>query len=96
MISANRFLTPFFFPTYTVAWFHTHTPTIHRTVGRGVGPSTGPAPSDDAVSLTRDTPGIAYDYIEDVAGSGSIPAGHPLYSTAQMYPVLSLSRRPTP
>jgi hypothetical protein len=26
-------------PTYVVAWYHTHTPTTHRTLGRAVGPS---------------------------------------------------------
>ena len=31
--------TPLDQPTYTIGWFHTHTPTTYRSVGRGVGPS---------------------------------------------------------
>jgi hypothetical protein len=65
--------------TYTVASFHTHTPTTHRTVGRAVGPSAADVAADNADDVT----GVVYDYVGD--GAGNIPAGHPLNSPAQRY-----------
>jgi len=80
--------------TYTVGWFHTHTPTTYRSVGRGVGPSVadGGWSSDPGINI----PGYAYDYVESPAGSGSIPAGHPIDSPAQIYTITPPVRRPTP
>ena len=66
---------------YIVGLFHTHTPTAFRTAGRGVGPST----ADDTVHARIDRVGIIKDYVESPAGSGSIPAGHPIGSPAQLY-----------
>lgn len=65
--------------TYTVASFHTHTPTTYRADPRDVGPSGPDAAQDAADNVT----GVVYDYTESPAGSGSIPAGHPLNSAAQ-------------
>jgi hypothetical protein len=66
---------------YTVASFHTHTPTTFRPVGRPVGPS-GP---DNAADTSDDVVGVVYDYVGSPAGSLNIPAGHPLASAAQLY-----------
>ncbi len=81
-------------PTYTVAWYHTHTPTTHRSVGRGVGPSPedGLFGSHNSINI----PGYAHDYIESPAGSGAIPAAHPLNSSAKIYNITPPDRRPTP
>jgi hypothetical protein len=68
-------------PTYTVGLFHTHTPTTFRTVGRGVGPSS----ADESFHNSNDVVGVVYDYVESPAGSGNIPAGHPLASPATRY-----------
>ncbi|MBM3744502.1 MAG: DUF4157 domain-containing protein [Acidobacteria bacterium] len=67
--------------TYTVASFHTHTPTAFRTVPRVVGPSG----ADQTADNHDDVAGVVYDYVESPAGSGSIPAGHPIGSAAQRY-----------
>lgn len=77
--------------TYTVASFHTHTPTTFRPVGRPVGPSG----ADNAADTSDDVTGIVYDYVESPAGSGSIPAGHPLNSPARRYQS-GPARRSTP
>lgn len=69
--------TPLDTPTYTVASFHTHTPTFYRTVGRGVGPSGG----DHAADTSDNVTGVVYDYVGDA--SGNAPAGWPLHSPAQ-------------
>ena len=66
---------------YTVAHFHTHTPTTYRTVGRPIGP-TG---ADNNYYNSQNVTGIVYDYIESPAGSGNIPAGHPEGAAAQHY-----------
>lgn len=67
---------------YTVGLFHTHTPMTYRTGGtRDVGPS-GP---DNRFHTSNKVVGIVYDYVESPAGSGSIPAGHPLDSAAKLY-----------
>jgi hypothetical protein len=66
-------------PTYTVASFHTHTPTTFRLVGRPVGPSL----ADHAAEISRDVVGVLFDYIA-VSGE-EIPAGHPLNSPATRY-----------
>ena len=68
--------------TYTVGLFHTHTPMTHRTGGaRGVGPSG----ADNRFHTSNNVVGVVYDYVESPAGSGTIPAGHPLDSAAQLY-----------
>ena len=67
--------------TYTVASFHTHTPTTYRTVGRPVGPSD----ADRRQDASDDVAGVAYDCVESPAGSGRIPPGHPLDGPAQRY-----------
>jgi hypothetical protein len=66
---------------YTVGLFHTHTPTAFRPTGRGVGPSN----ADENFHQAADVAGIIYDYVESPAGSGNIPAGHPIGSPAQLY-----------
>ena len=93
--------TPLDQPTYTVGWFHTHTPTTYRSLGRPAGPSGGPGPPptfDYSWSARPDIciPGYAYDYTESPAGSGSIPAAHPINSAAQIYTITPPVRRPTP
>ena len=86
--------TPFDEPIYTIAWFHTHTPTTYRTDGRGVGPSTPDRnwSTDSNINI----PGFVYDYVESPSGSGQIPAGHPINSPAQVYPITPPSNRPVP
>jgi hypothetical protein len=79
-------------PTYTVAWYHTHTPTTHRTLGRGVGPSS----ADFTFGSSIDIPGYAHDYTAAPTGSGTIPAGHPMNGAHQVYEVNPPDRRPTP
>ena len=83
---------------YSVASFHTHTPTTYRTTNdlgvtgvRIIGPS-GP---DHTQDYSDNVVGIVYDYIATPQGSGSIPAGHPLASSAQRYHSGPL-RRSTP
>jgi hypothetical protein len=69
-------------PTYTVGLFHTHTPMTYRTGGtRDVGPSD----ADNRFHTTNNVVGCVYDYEASPAGSGSIPAGHPLNSAAKVY-----------
>jgi len=69
--------------TYTVGLFHTHTPMTYRTGGtRDVGPSG----ADNRFHTSNNVVGVIYDYVESPAGSGSIPAGHPLNSAAKLYP----------
>jgi hypothetical protein len=68
-------------PTYTVGLFHTHTPTAHRPVGRGVGPSQ----ADENFHNGNDIVGVVYDYEASPGGSGNIPAGHPIGSPARRY-----------
>ena len=67
--------------TYTIASFHTHTPTTYRAVGRGIGPSGGDIASDNGDNVA----GIVHDYVESPAGSGNIPAGHSEGASAQNY-----------
>lgn len=86
--------TPLDQPTYTIGWFHTHTPTTYRSVGRGVGPSG--ADYGWSANGSVNIPGYAYDYTESPSGSGSIPAAHPINSAAQIYPITPPTRRPTP
>jgi len=58
-----------------ISLFHTHTPTTYRSVGRVVGPSL----VDNTAHSTANVAGIVYDYI---VTNNSIPAGHPLNSSA--------------
>jgi hypothetical protein len=74
---------------YTISLFHTHTPTTHRPVGRGIGPSA----ADRNFHNANDVVGVVYDYVESPRGSGNIPAGHPLNSAAQTYHVGPNRRR---
>lgn len=64
---------------FTVASFHTHTPTTFRTVGRPVGPSTADENADKADNVA----GVVYDY--EPAKGGNIPAGHPLKAAAKRW-----------
>ena len=66
---------------YTVAAFHTHTPTTFRPVGRAVGPSD----TDRAALTGADVVGPVFDYTDSPLGSSNIPAGHPIGSPAQLY-----------
>ncbi|MBL8166105.1 MAG: hypothetical protein JNJ61_29250, partial [Anaerolineae bacterium] len=74
---------------YTVASFHTHTPTTYRTVGRAIGPSE----ADHRVDTSDDVTGVVYDYEASPAGSGSIPAAHPIDSAAKVYQSGPVSRQ---
>ena len=62
--------------TYGVAWFHTHTPTEYRPVGRPNNVSN----ADNNVSVHYNAAGIAYDYT-----IANIPAGHPKNSSATTF-----------
>lgn len=73
---------------YTVASFHTHTPTAFRPVGR----PTGPSPADNAFDGVRNVTGLVYDYIDTPFGSFEIPKEHPLESSAKVYQSGPISR----
>lgn len=82
---------------YSVASFHTHTPTTYRTnYPPGTTRDVGPSPGDNAADTADDVPGIVYDYIASPSGTGSIPTGHPENSSAQRYLSLGNNRRTTP
>jgi len=90
--------TPLDAPTYTVAWFHTHTPMTYRTGGtRQVGPSGSLATLTDdyGFGARLGLPGIVYDYVESSPGLGTIAAGHALHAPAKRYPI-DPERRETP
>ena len=72
---------------FTVAWYHTHTPTLYRTGGRGTGPSGG----DYGWSTAYGRPGLAHDYTVNPS-----PLGHPIDSPVRLYDVVPPSRRATP
>ena len=86
--------TPLDQPIYIIGWFHTHTPTTYRIVGRGIGPSE--ADNGWSAHDNINIPGYAYDYTEFPIGSGLIPAAHPINSGAQIYTITPPTRRPTP
>lgn len=71
---------------YTVACFHTHTPTTYWSTNdyRPVGPS-GPLRGDVPFHNSRERVGIVYDYIGDF--QGRIYGGHPEGASAQRYQV---------
>jgi hypothetical protein len=80
--------------TYSVASFHTHTPTTYRR-----GDSTravGPSEADRRIDNADDVPGVVYDYVESPEGSGDIPLGHPKDAAAQRYHSRGTNRRTTP
>lgn len=67
--------------TYTVASFHTHTPTVYRDAatlgaGRGNGPSTGDLNAD----VFDNVAGVVYDYT-----ANPVPPLHPKSSTATLF-----------
>jgi hypothetical protein len=66
---------------YSVGSFHTHTPTAFRPFSRAVGPS----PDDGSADNSDDVVGVVVDYVESPAGSGKIPARHPLNSPERIY-----------
>lgn len=74
--------------SYSVASFHSHTPTTYRTGGRGVGPSD----ADQRADRQDGAPGLVYDY---VGVNGNIPAHWPLRSPAKLY-FSGPQRRSTP
>ncbi|HLX64570.1 MAG TPA: hypothetical protein VKX17_25075 [Planctomycetota bacterium] len=82
--------TPIASATYTVALFHTHTPTFYRPVGRAVGPS---GADQNAITGYYKLVGVVYDYVGDA--SGNAPSHWPLNSPAQLWPT-GLNRRATP
>ena len=84
--------------TYSVASFHTHTPTVFRVAATPLGSTRGVGPSDADrhVDNLDDVPGVVYDYVESPGGSGSIPMGHPENSPAQRYHSMGRDRRSTP
>lgn len=63
---------------HTVGYFHTHTPTRFRAVGRGVGPST----ADETFHTGQNVTGIVRDYR---GVGGNIPKGHPLWGASRYY-----------
>lgn len=66
---------------FTVASFHTHTPTFYRSqTDVGSGRPTGPSQSDYDWDRSDDVAGLVFDYAISVA-----PAGHPLHSDAVVY-----------
>jgi hypothetical protein len=67
-------------PTYTVAFFHTHTPGAYNPNPRPVGPSR----EDDIFCNENNVVGIVYDYV--AANQLGIPAGYPVGSPSQPYP----------
>lgn len=77
---------------YTVASFHTHTPTTYRDTGdpRIIGP----APNDRANASAFHMPGLVYDYEESLLTPGHIPMGHPKLAPAHLYPTEAFQRRP--
>ena len=90
--------------TYVVGWFHTHTPTVYSrytnptsVAYRIVGPSGTPNQTggDYGFSYKYQLPGFVYDYVS-VRRDGGIPFGHPLNSSAQIYDIVPVYRRPTP
>ncbi|HPF98822.1 MAG TPA: hypothetical protein PLE77_02055 [Kiritimatiellia bacterium] len=83
--------------TYSVASFHTHTPTTYTTnYLPGTTRDVGPSPYDNTADTADDVPGVVYDYTGSPAGSGSIPMGYPEASPAQRYLSLGVNRRTTP
>ena len=71
-------------PTYTVASFHTHTPTTYRTVGRAFGPGGADftaGNSDTSVKVARGVFGFCGD------GPGNLPAGR-----SRVWPAAGTSR----
>lgn len=63
-------------PEFTVASFHTHTPTFFRDVGRPTGPSGADLKADKADNVA----GLVYDY-----SIANAPAHHPMDSAAKLY-----------
>lgn len=84
--------------TYSVASFHTHTPTEFRAAENPPGTTRGVGPSgaDNRIDTQDDVPGVVYDYVESSGGSGEIPMGHPKDSPAQLYHSRGRDRRSTP
>jgi hypothetical protein len=80
--------------SYTVASFHTHTPTEWR-LPRGGHRPVGPSEEDREHSRNEKLPGVVFDYIGSPRGSGRIPFGYPRHSPAERYPA-GFARRPTP
>ena len=76
--------------TYTVASFHTHTPTTYQS---GDPRLVGPSPADGNASTTLSMPGLVYDFVENTETPGEIPAGHPINAPAQLYPTVVCPRR---
>ncbi len=84
--------------TYSVASFHTHTPTEFRAAAnpRGTVRPVGPSGADNRIDTSDDVPGVVYDYVESPAGSGSVPMGHPESGAATLYHSQGRTRRTTP
>ncbi|MCF7837481.1 MAG: thrombospondin type 3 repeat-containing protein [Candidatus Marinimicrobia bacterium] len=82
--------------TYSVSFFHTHTPTTYLGPYFAPGSSrpVGPSPADTAYQNMRKVPGIVYDYVAVPIWSGHITNGHPKASTAQRYHAGDFNRRP--
>ncbi len=62
---------------YVIGFFHTHTPSIY-----GPARPVGPSGQDDFSNNQNKVAGVVYDYSSEF---GSIPAGHPLDSPAELY-----------
>lgn len=85
--------------TYTVAFFHTHTPTTYRALyyPKDYTREVGPSDPDETYGAELGLPGIVYDYSSSEAYPGAIPMGWPKDSAAKRYPIGQPdSRRSTP
>ncbi len=76
---------------YSVATFHGHTPTTYSDRRRYIGPSEGDVIADGSKGI----PGIVYDFVEHLPGSGYIPAGWPKTGAYKFYKTPGYIRRPT-
>ncbi|MDM3871408.1 DUF6531 domain-containing protein [Porticoccus sp. W117] len=80
---SNSSPTPLDTVTYTVAFFHGHTPTRYRNGTRPIGPSS--ADNTFHSSPTVGVVGLVADYIESPSGSGSIPPFYNLNGPWMIY-----------
>ena len=80
--------------SYTVASFHTHTPTTHREPPGG-SRVVGPSRQDETNARNRKLPGLVFDYAANPPGTNRIPYGYAPEEPAFLYRYGPL-QRPTP
>lgn len=68
-----------------------NTPTTYSDRRRYIGPSEGDVIADGSKGI----PGIVYDFVEHLPGSGYIPAGWPKTGAYKFYKTPGYIRRPT-